>query len=130
MNYPQTAQPTTQQPTLNAADLHHFTGTANWYRAPMSQKITMTDGIHHVAEHGGAVWLIVDIVAAQHDPAVAAEEFQVWTLKVNPDRTAELTCGDGNDNIVYTQKYETTNFPLDKIEFFLTNDVILLPSEY
>jgi hypothetical protein len=61
---------------------------------------------------------------------VAGEGFQVWTLKVNDDRTASLFCDDGNDNIVYTQHIEFTDFPLDEIKFYSTDNVILLPSEY
>ena len=58
------------------------------------------------------------------------EEFQVWKLKVNADRTAILTCDDGNDNIVYTEQIAFTDFPLDEIKFYFTGDTILLPSEY
>jgi hypothetical protein len=118
--------------TLDAIDLSQFTGTENWYSLkPLSAKITYTDGVSHVAEHGGAVWLITDIVAAQHDPKVAAEPFQVWKLTVvNPDRFAQLVCEDGNGNIVYTQTYSWTDFPMDEITFWLTDNVILLPSEY
>jgi hypothetical protein len=35
--------------------------------------------------------------------AVSAEEFQVWTLKVNPDSIAYSTCDDGNGRVVYEQ---------------------------
>jgi hypothetical protein len=61
---------------------------------------------------------------------VASEGFQVWKLKVNADRTATLTCDDGNYNIVYTQHIAFTDFPLDEIKFYFTDNTILLPSEY
>jgi hypothetical protein len=47
---------------------------------------------------------------------LAGEEFQVWKLKVDGDRTASLVCDDGNDNIVCPQQIECTDFPLDEIK--------------
>jgi hypothetical protein len=41
----------------------------------------------------GAYWLLDEIAIIQpHEKVVAAEEFQVWTLKVRADRTPTLTC--------------------------------------
>jgi hypothetical protein len=86
---------------------------------------------HHVAEHGGAYWLLDEIAIIQpYNKAVAAEEFQVWKLAVRPARTATLTCDDGNGNIVFTKEIEHTDFPLDEITLYFTNNVIHLPSEY
>jgi hypothetical protein len=41
-----------------------------------------------------------------------------------------LTCDDGNGNIVFTKDIEHTDFPLDEITLYFTNNVIHLPSEY
>ena len=48
----------------------------------------------------------------------------------NPDRTAKLTCTDGNLQEVFTEKLDFTDFPLESIRFYFTDSVILLPSEY
>jgi hypothetical protein len=69
-------------------------------------------------------------IAQLYEKAVAAQEFQVWKLTVNADRTASLVCDDGNDNIVYTQRIAFTDFPIDEIKLYFTDNVILLPSEY
>jgi hypothetical protein len=61
---------------------------------------------------------------------LAAEEFQSWKLKVNPDHTATLTCEDGNGGAVFTKAIEYTDFPLEEITLFFMNKTILLPSEY
>jgi len=61
---------------------------------------------------------------------VAAEAFQLWTLEVNADQTATLTCEDGDGNVVVTKPIAYTDFPLPKISFYFTDNVILLPSEY
>ena len=54
--------------------------------------IYYTDGAKYVAETAGAYWLLDDIAFAQRgDKRVAAEAFQLWTLRVHPDRTPTLT---------------------------------------
>ena len=117
--------------TLTAADLHQFTGTENWHRFGINRKVLCTDGAKYVADHGGAYWLLDAIAIAQlYEKTVSGEAFQVWTLTVNADRSASLTCDDGNNNIVYTQQIEFTDFPLDEIRLYFTDNVILLPSEY
>jgi hypothetical protein len=68
--------------------------------------------------------------AQKGEKAVAAEEFQVWTLKVNANRTATLNCGDGNDNIVFTKPIPFTDFPADEITLWFANNTIYLPSEH
>lgn len=116
--------------TLRAADLDQFTGSEHWYRHPLAPHITYTDGAQHVAETGGAYWLLDAIVSHQFDRAVRNEPFQVWKLNVAGDRAATLVCEDGNSNVVAEQKIEFTDFPLPEIELWLQNDVIFLPSEY
>jgi hypothetical protein len=113
------------------ADLAQFTGSENWYRHGINRNVLYTDGAQHVAEHGGTYWLLDEIAIIQpHNKAVAAEEFQVWKLAVRPDRTATLTCDDGNGNIVFSKEIEHTDFSLDEITLYFANNVIHLPSEY
>lgn len=116
--------------TLSKSDLSHLTGSEQWYRHGLVRKVLYTDGARYVAETGGAYWLLDEIAFGQSKPTIAAEEFQVWRLKVNPDQTATLTCDDGNDRIVFTKPIEYTDFPLAEIRFYFTDNVIMLPSEY
>ncbi|HTV34017.1 MAG TPA: hypothetical protein VME69_13110 [Methylocella sp.] len=121
----------TKTSKLSEADLRQFTGTENWYRHGINRNVVFTDGAKYVADRGGAYWLLDAIAIAQHrERDVAFEEFQVWRLKVNADRSASLTCDDGNGNIVYTQNIPFTDFPLDEIKLYFTDNTILLPSEY
>jgi hypothetical protein len=100
------------------------------YRHAINRNVLYTDGAQHLAEHGGAYWLLDEIAIIQpYNKAVAAEEFQVWKLAVRPDRNATLTCDDGNGNIVFTKEIEYTDFPLDEITLYFANNVIHLPSE-
>ena len=116
--------------TLTKTDLKQFTGSETWYRHPFNRKVLFTDGAKHVADAGGAYWLIDIIASVQHMPEVAKEGFQLWKLTVTPKQTGTVTCEDGNGNAVYTQELEYTDFPLDEIALYFTNNTILLPSEY
>ncbi len=117
---------------LSTADLQQFTGSESIYRHSLIRRVLYTDGIPYVAENAGAYWLIDEIALAQQfNKKVAAEEFQVWTLKVNDaDRTTVLTCDDGNDNVVLSKDIDFTDFPLPEIQLYFTNNTICLPSEY
>jgi len=117
--------------TLTEADLHQFTGAENWYRHPLNRKVVYTEGVQYVAENGGAYWLLDEIALIQpYDKKVADEPFQVWKLSVRADRTATLACDDGNGVIVFTKELEYTDFPLNEIKLYFTDNTILLPSEY
>jgi hypothetical protein len=77
-------------------------------RCGINRNVLFTDGAKFVADEAGAYWLLDTIAICQrYEKSVSAEEFQVWKLKVNADRTACLVCDDGNDNIVYTQHIES-----------------------
>ena len=112
--------------TLTNADLMQFTGSLQWFRHGIVRDVLFTDGAKYVADQGGAYWLLDEIALAQrYDKRVAGEEFQLWKLTVKDDRTAVLTCDDGNGKVV-----EYTDFPLPEISLYYTNKTILLPSEY
>ena len=92
-----------------------------------------TDGVYHVAETGGAYWLIDAI--ASYQPKLLKDtmlqEFQHWILKVDLDnQKAQLICERDSNDVVLTQDIEFTDFPLESVNFYLTQGVLLLPSEY
>ena len=117
--------------TLLESDFKQFTGSEHWYRHGLVRNVLFTDGAKHVADAGGAYWLIDEIALAQRFvKTVAAEEFQVWKLAVCPDASATLTCEDGNGNTVSRKIIEFTDFPLKEVTLWCTDNTILLPSEY
>jgi hypothetical protein len=63
-----------------------------------------------------------------YEKRVSAEEFQVRTVRVNPDRSATLTCEVGN--AVFSKQIAFTDLPLETITLWFTNNTILLPPEY
>jgi len=115
--------------TLTADDLAHFTGTENWYRHGLVRNMLYTDGVKFVAERGAAFWLIDKVATLQLEERIRSEPFQVWRLKVEGS-AATLTCDDGNDNVIHSERIDYTDFPMAEITFFVEGDVILLPSEH
>ena len=117
--------------SLDPSTLAQFTGTENYHRHGINRKVLFTDGVKYVADAAGAYWLIDEIAIIQpHNKAVAAEDFQVWVLKVNADSTATLTCEDGNYIPVYSKALEFTDFPEPGITFWFENNTLYLPSEH
>jgi hypothetical protein len=121
----------TKTARLTERDLCQFTGSEHWYQHSLNRNVTYTDGAKYVADEGGAYWLLDEIALSQRfEKKVATTRFQVWKLTVHEDRTAALTCSDGNDNIVYAKHIEFTDFPISEITLWFTNGVIYLPSEH
>jgi hypothetical protein len=111
------------------AILVRHTGSLKRYRH-WTGRFIYTPGVRDLAELCAASWLNDLIASHQIDPKVRAEAFQVWTLNVAADRTATATAADGNDRVIVRQEIEFTDFPLAEIKLYLTDGVLLLPSEY
>jgi len=121
----------TDRKSLDPQILRQFTGSEHWYRHGLVRSILYTDGAKYIADAAGAYWLLDEIALAQKaEKAVAAEEFQVWTLRVNADHSAVLSCGDGNDNTVFTKDIPFTDFPPEGVTLWFENGTIYLPSEH
>lgn len=116
--------------TLTQGDLDQFTGTEVWYRHGLVRGITYTEGAKYLADRAGAYWLLDEIACNQLDPRLKFEPFQVWKLKRHGEHGATLSVEDGNDNVVFSKEIEFTDFPMDEVILWFTDDVILLPSEY
>ena len=116
--------------TMLSADLKMFTGTEQWFRHPLSSNFLYTDGVKFFAEHcgGGAYWFL-DILATELADLQEKEEFMSITLDV-VDSSAKITADDGNGNVLWTRNIDFTDAEAGTWKFFLTNNVLLLPSEY
>lgn len=110
--------------------LPYYTGTENYYKC---NGFFLTDGVKYLCDTAGAYWLI-DIWFSSNlalGQACITEDFQVLELDVNLEKlsgTVKIT--DGNETTLHTQNIEFTDFPLEKIKLFLSDNVIMLPSEY
>ena len=114
------------KPLLNEADLNNFTGTLHYYKHLSGYNYT--DGIKYLAEQGNAYWLIDKILfTTKHKKEL--QDFGVWKLSVD-NKSATLSCEDGNYNKLYEEKIGYTDFPLNKIELWFENGVLILTSEH
>jgi hypothetical protein len=111
------------------ASLAMHTGSECVFRH-WTSSIVYTEGVQDLAEQARAYWLIDLIASWQIDPAVRDEAFVVWNLTVNTDHTAVAVADDGNGRELARQNIEYTDFPLDEIKLYLTDNTLLLPSEY
>jgi hypothetical protein len=109
-------------------ELNQFCGTEHYYKNLFG--IVYTDGIRFLAEECQCYWLIDLVASYQSDSKVKLEEFQVYKLTVNSDHSAVVEITDGNYNIITKQEIEFTDFPLDEITLWFTNNVLYLQSEH
>lgn len=112
-------------------NLGHFHGTEEWYELYKKPKILCTDGMKFVMETAQAYWLSEIVFSLQSNSVIKKQYFQVYELEVNLEKKeGVLVVTDGNENELYKQEFEYTDFPLEKFRFYFTDGVLLLPSEY
>ena len=114
------------------SELCHFTGTEQWYRHGINRHLLYTDGVQCFAENGGdqgAYWFI-DTVAFACWPLLKTQDFLSITLAVDANSTAVIRVEDGNNHLLNTRPIEYTDMQPGVWKFFLTDNVLLLPSEY
>lgn len=112
--------------------LAHFYGTENYFYNPLYRKLKYTDGVQFFALNAGngALWFL-DIIGTEVHPLAKkkGEEFTHVKLK-SAGGKADITADDGNGNIFWQRHIEYTDCPEGEWGFYLTDDVLLLPSEY
>jgi len=114
--------------------LEGFTGSENFTRDSFN-KCVYTDGFKKFMEVCECYWLFSDsAILMMMDEKFDNQRFIAITIKKN-EKGAEVTYDDGNGNVLYTQKYEWTDFPLEEYEFWAcVNEfdtyTFMLKSEY
>ena len=108
-------------------DLQNHHCTSGYYRY---MTIMITDGVKFLCEKAECFWFADIIASHQFNPLVKSEDFQVYTLKVNPDQTALITIDNGNGKVLETQEITYTDFPLESMIVWCIGKVALLPHEY
>lgn len=110
--------------------LAQYSGTENHYRHISG--LLYTDGIKAMAQLCGAYWLIDAI--ASHQPRCRRDpmlrDMQFWFLRKDKDGGWELVCERDEGDIAFKQQIEFSDFPLNEIQIWVQEDVMLLPSEY
>ena len=115
--------------------LQGFCGSTTYYKIPLV-KARYTEGIKYLADQAQCHWLVTD-TAVVCKSLKNKSNFIVILFKRNPtsvqERThkeAKITYADGNGTILLEQEYEYTDFPLDELRLFYTDDMLMLPNEY
>ncbi len=109
-------------------DLNSFTGTESYWKTCLfAPKLVHTDGVQYFADHANAYWFL-DIVATEYFNGLD-DDFLSIKLVVHSDR-ANITVEDGDCNIIKSREIEFTDCPEGIYKFFLTNNVLMLTSEY
>jgi len=111
--------------SFTPSDLNQFSGTTRYYRY-WTQRLLYTDGVQYFAQRAGAYWFL-DIVATEI--IGLPEPFMVVKLLSEND-SGVITVDDGNGKIVYRRKIEWTDCPEGEWKFYLTDGVMMVPSEY
>jgi hypothetical protein len=116
--------------TTNKLDLSQFTGTENYYMTNriFAPDMLHTDGVQYFAETAHAYWFL-DIVALDIAKYLKKEPFLSIVLQVK-NGSATIFIEDGDCNLLETRSIEYTDCPDGEYSFFLTNNVLMLTSEY
>lgn len=113
----------------NANDLFNdYTGTENYYKHWL--EIVYTDGVKALAKKCSSYWLIDLIGSHQKNENVRNEPFQVWELKRINECQFNITATDGNNKIIAKQTIPFSDFPFDSCTIWLSDGIVLLPTEY
>jgi hypothetical protein len=113
----------TPTPTQLEASLAQFSGTADYYQHAFG-RLVYTDGVKYLADQAGAYWLIDAIASYQADRRLTAHrmlrDLQFWTLTVQPDHSALLTCiADTDLAPAISQRVEWTDFPFAEVKVWV-----------
>ena len=99
--------------------LSAFCSSENLYYRSTPILIYYTDGIKWLQEKGNCYWLTDLIASYQTTKCKQANERQFWELLVADDRSAIVTCDDGDGNISINQSIEHTDFLLSSLRIWV-----------
>jgi len=109
--------------------ISHATGTEAYHRfSPFPFFPVATDGVIAVAEAAGCYWFL-DIIGSYQLDKQLDPHFQVWKLVVNHEDSTAVASGYNGTTLIITQEIPYTDFPLDKLELYVMDGIVLLPSE-
>lgn len=111
------------------SNLREFYGTENYHHHWCGGQILLTDGAAFLREAANCFWLF-DIIASIKPLLRKKDHFHVIKLTKQGDGEAVFVADDGNGNVHYTQKIGLTDFPLESLELYFADDVVMLKSEY
>jgi hypothetical protein len=110
---------------LMLEEVEQFIRTENYYNVI---GVNCTDGVAYLMQNGYS-WVVTDaIVICRMNKKVKAQEFVAIKLIVK-DGKATIRYEDGNNNLLFSQKYSMTSAKKDLTLFYI-GGVLMLNSEY
>jgi hypothetical protein len=114
---------------MKTIDLSQFYGTEKYHKTfVFSPNLKHTDGVQYFAEQAEAFWFL-DIVATEFYPFSDKYPFMAINMQVE-DGKALIAVEDGDLKTLTTKKIEHTDCPDGIYCFYLTDNVLMLTSEY
>jgi hypothetical protein len=112
-------------------NLDRFFGSETWFSHSLNRFMHYTEGVQYFAQNAGgqgAYWLL-DIIATELFQLQKAEPFIKISITVR-DNKAAISGDDGDGNVIYLKLIDYTDLQEGTWNFYLTDNVLLLPSEY
>lgn len=110
--------------------LAQFYGTEQYYFNPLYKWMRYTDGVKYFAENAGngAYWLL-DIIGTELHQLTKTHDFINIEFNVTAN-SGKISADDGNDHRIYQKRIDYTDCPEGNYRFYLTDNVLMLDSEY
>ena len=113
---------------LFQSSLDQFIGSEQWYAHSIEQDMLYTDGVQYFAAFTDSYWLL-DIIAKEFFPLLTEQTFLV--IKIESDsENCQIIVTDGNHQLLKSKVIPATQLVTGTWQFYLTDNVLLLPSEY
>jgi hypothetical protein len=113
--------------TLQLA-LAQYIGTENWYHHPVLKNLLYTDGAQFFFSETESYWLL-DLIAFEYFSLLENEPFLSIVVE-SESHQCKICVGDGNGKELATKQIPFTTLISGVWKFYLTDSVLLLPSEY
>ena len=107
------------------ANLEQFYGTEHYFTIPLV-KYKYTDGVKYFAEEAGAYWLLQEI----NNMTAKINEYFFNIRVISKNNKADIIIDDGNGKVLDKKHIGFTDLPEGEWRFFLTDNVLMIPSEY
>jgi len=118
------------EPAINPADilkgLKGFSGGL-LYRYH-KDNFLITEGVDFIVTKCKADWLVLNCYAQANE--LLEHSYFIRIELVMDGASAVLIYTDGNENILCIQQHDHTDFPLEGLVLYFTNNTFLLPCEY
>lgn len=117
---------TEQKEDLDLKSLNQYYGTEQYHNVMGSN---VTDGVKYVMDNGYS-WFVTDsLIAMRMIPELKEQEFLAVQLKLPQPGKAVMEITDGDERVLYTQKYDFTDAKRE-FKMFYVNNVLMLSGEY